>query len=312
TVAFTITKTDAVTQPTAPMKPLSSMYRILPSGTNFNSDATLIINYNESLTGGKPEGDAAICIHDYSGWTEIEGSVNTVNNTIMASISHLSDYCAMIDSSSISEGIYAKLVVARNVSYLGSVPLFTDGITAMFDSAYAPCEPVSPIPGIIVVCEQYSLTWAADLEGYTYPEMGTYVDPFIQLGENYSFNVIASGGVPALVDSVTFPSKNPYITSPAIMDTHNRAENLQVYWAEYGTGTVELILVSAEGDSSFMVETTNDGSYLIESSNLTGLSTGVYSLILNYYNRKNISAVGYDSRGFIAARVMSTTIFNLE
>ena len=96
------------------------------------------------------------------------------------------------------------------------------------------------------------------------------------------------------------------------MGTYNRAEDLQVSWAESGTGTVELILISAQGDSSFMVETANDGSYLIASSNLTGLTPGVYSMILNYYNRKNISAAGYDSRGIIAGRVMCTAIFNLE
>ena len=312
TVAFTITKKDAVTQPTAPMKPLSSMYSILPSGTDFNVAATLTVNYNESNTGGKPESDVVVCLHDYSGWTEISSAVNSAENTVSASISHLSDYCAMIDSSSVSEGIYAKLIVARNVSNMGSLTIYTDGITAMFDSAYAPCEPVDPIAGVAVTCDQYTLTWAADLEGYTYPEYGTYVDAFIQLGENYKFSVTASGSVPALEDSVTFPSKAPYLTSPALMGTYNRAEDLQVSWAESGTGTVELILISAQGDSSFMVETANDGSYLIASSNLTGLTPGVYSMILNYYNRKNISAAGYDSRGIIAGRVMCTAIFNLE
>lgn len=312
TTSFAISRADAVTQPTAPMKPLSAMFTIEPSGLIFNSLATVTIDYDESKLGGKPEADIVIRTYENSSWVDIAGSVNVIDNSVSAEISHLSDFCVMIDTSSAAEGIFAKLVVARNVSYLGGYTTFIDGITASFDSAYAPCDPVNPIPGISVTCEQYLLTWAAAIGGYTYPEFGTILNPFIQLGENYIFTVTASGSAPALVDSIAFPAKNPYVIIPTIMSTHSRSSDLLVNWLDYGGGTIELLLVSTEGDSCFMVETTNDGSHLIASSNLTDLTPGVYSLILNYYNRKNISASGYDSRGFIAGRVINTTIITLE
>ena len=312
TITFEIAEISDGSHPTGNLKPVSSMYSIEPSGTIFDSPATLTLHYDESKLGGVSESAIVAYTYEISSWGALATDVHSGDNYVTVQISHLSDFCAMVDTSLVSEGIYTKLVVARNIMYYSDVAIFTDVISAVFDSVYAPCDPIQPISGVNVGCDQYSLDWYALTGSYMYPEPGTMMSPFIQLGKNYQFTVTASDAVPALVSSIDFPDHNPYITSPAYMSINSLSSDLMVTWQSYGAGTVELILVSAAGDSSYMVETANDGSHLITSSNFSGLTAGEYALILNHYNREFIDAFGYDPRSFVAGRVISTTMIILQ
>jgi hypothetical protein len=135
--------------------------------------------------------------------------------------------------------------------------------------------------------------------------------PLITPGETYTFVVAAGNGVPALTRSIDFPESTPYITYPTSMHQPGR-EGFNVTWSESGPGMVELTMMSESGTLIFYEETDNDGSYSVSSDQLSGLASGTYMILLNLYNRELINAAGYDSRSFIAARVMSQSMFFLQ
>jgi hypothetical protein len=209
-------------------------------------------------------------------------------------------------------GVYAKLVVGRSIMSIGSIQLMrTDIIEAAFDSAYAPCDPVQPIDSVSVTCNGDTLVYHADTHIHTYPEYPSPLAPFITLGGEYTFTVAGDNRVPSLTASITFPADEPNITYPSMADTVLKT-GFDVTWADPGVGTVEIIMITMAGDSVLFVQTDNDGTYNIPGSTLSGLPAGMYSIILNHYTRHTISAAGYDSRSFIASRVMSTTLFYLK
>jgi len=313
-VDFSITANSSPTAATAPMRMISSAYTITPTGTNFSSPAVLQIFYNENLIGGGEESAIVMCGDNGSGWTDLTTTVDAAHDRISASIAHLSDYVAMVDTTtSPTEGVYAKLIVGRSITYFGvGDPIRSDMIEAAFDSVYAPCTPMQPIANANVSCDGHQLEWNGSMNVHTYPAIPDPMSPFIVLGNTYTFAVTASGDIPSLSKSITFPDDEPYVTSPIYMSSASLS-GFEVSWSGgSGDGTVELILINMAGDSSLFVETANDGSYEITSGQLSGLSAGLYSLILNHYNREAIISSGYDSRSIIAARVMSTTSFNLQ
>ncbi|UCD16482.1 MAG: hypothetical protein JSV44_08430 [Candidatus Zixiibacteriota bacterium] len=313
-VDFVITRNDSPAPPDGVLGPVSPAYTVEPSGTSFSIPATVTIDYNQSRLGGGDESEITIYTHDGMDWLSLLTSVDTYENKASAMISDLSDFCAMVDTShSLGGNIYAKLVVARNIYYYGSGDaVYNDMISASFDSSYAPCNPFWPIENVPVTCESYTLTWDANLKMHIYPEIADPQPPFIQLAGSYQFSITATPVVPALVVSIDFPSYAPYVTSPTYMSTIMRSSGMQVNWTNSDGGTVELILTTLSGDSAFMVEVNNNGSHFIESSHLTDLDPGQYSLVLNHYNRENISSAGYDPRGFMAGRIINSTYITLQ
>ncbi|MCP4567813.1 MAG: hypothetical protein GY841_09575 [FCB group bacterium] len=311
TITFTINQNGSPTAPPGTRGLVSPAYTIGPAGTSFSSDATLTIVYSEASLGGADEGTIVLCGDSGSGWEDLVSTVNTGGNTVSADISHLSDFSAMVDTSSYTEGVFARLIVSRMIVFMGyGDPLRTDGYEALIDSAYAPCDPISPYQTLNITCEGQTLVWSSNLHFYIYPEIPDPMSPFITLGNVYDFNVAAGSGVSALSESIAFPTSEPYVTSPTYMSTVNKS-GFTTNWAGSGSGVVELMIINMGGDSAIFLETANDGSHTFSSSDLSGLIAGNYSLILNHYNRETFVATGYDSRSFIAARVMSTTLFTL-
>ncbi len=313
TVAFVMTINNSPTAPTGSMGLVSLAITIEPSGTTFDSAATLTLWYNPSSLGGAEE--MAVSIHTCTGavWEELSSAPDTVNNLVQADIVHLSDFAAMADTTTIpTEGVYAKLVVGRMMTSIGgSEPMRMDGYEAAFDSAYAPCDAIIPLHPVTVTCNSQTLVWDDNLKIHKYPE--SYATPFINLGDTYTFTVTAGQLVPALTKSIVFPATEPYITYPTYpFDTVSQSSGFVVTWDNSGSGTVELILLDGMGEQILFTETANDGNYTITSAQLSGLTPGMYSLTLNYYNRQFIAAPGYDSRSFIAGRVMSTSMFHMK
>ncbi len=313
TIAFTITVNNTPTAPPGSMGLVSSAITIEPSGTTFDSAATLTMWYNPALLGGAEETE--VIVHTCTGavWEELVSVSDTVNNHVQADVVHLSDFAAMADTTAIpTEGVYAKLVVGRMVTSIsGSDPMRVDGYEAAFDSAYAPCDAISPIYPVSVTCNTRSLIWDNALKIHKYPE--SYTPPFINLGDTYTFTVPPGTLVPSMSASIVFPATEPYLTYPMYpFDTVSQSSGFTTTWANSGSGTVELVLLNGAGEQILFTETANDGEYTISPAQLSGLTSGMYSLTLNFYNREPLSKAGYDSRSFIAARVMSTTMFQME
>ena len=313
TVDFTISQNSTPPPPTGAMGFISAVCAIGPSGTDFSTSAILTITYSESKLGGAEENSVKIYTNHGNGWTLLSTTLDTMLNTAQASISHLSDFAAMADTSSpVVLGVYAKLVVARSIMSTGSIePMRIDLIEAAFDSAYTPCNPVQPIDSVSVTCNGDTLVYNADTHIHTFPQFPSPLAPFITLDGEYTFTVTGDNRVPSLTASITFPADEPNITYPGIDDTV-QTTGFDVTWADPGAGTVEIIMTTMTGDSVLLAQTANDGAYSISAGTLSGLSAGMYSIILNHYTRHTISADGYDSRSFIAGRVVSTTLFNLE
>ncbi len=312
TVRFTIVQNDPPSGTPAPMGLVSNYYEIQPSGTNFDPPATLILNYSEAKLGGGDE--STIQLYTYDGvWTALTTTVDTDLNKISAPISHLSGYGGLVDTTSpAAEGIFAKLVVGRNITYIGAGdPYRIDAFEAVFDSAYAPCDPIQPIGTVDVTCNDSTLVWNQNTDMYTYPETPMPMVPLISLGGTYTFEVTAGGGVPALSRSILFPANEPYITYPTMMMTLSRTE-FDITWAGFGTGTIELTFMDSNGQIVVFEETPNDGSYTISSALLSGLPSGECVILISHHNKETITADGYDSRSYIAARVQSQTMFTLE
>ncbi|MBN2225833.1 MAG: hypothetical protein JW763_00565 [candidate division Zixibacteria bacterium] len=309
---FVITRNDSPPDPDGMLGPVSSDFTIEPAGTDFSVSAEITLAYDPADMGGGQEHEIMLYTHDGTSWTELTTQRDTAANAASAEIDHLSDFCAMVDTSLVLQGdVYAKLVVAKTMYFtdMGGTGFVysTDRAIALFDSAYAPCVPVLPIHNVTVSCDGNALEWDGDLVQYVYPPVDNpYPISFLDPDAYYHFVVTPGSGVAALEDSILFPIQTPYITSPSNGASVPGSSALTVEWEEGGSGTVEIILITNDGDSAFFAETDNDGTYTISPVDMDQLSSGTYAMILNHYNKKNISATGYDPRGFIAARVMNT------
>ena len=300
TVAFTIATNNSPAAMPGAIGPVSTCYTIEPSGTIFNSLATLRIRYNPALFGDAGEYTAKLYSDTGTGWILQTTIIDTANNTILGPVSHLSDFVVAADTTHASgEGFFAELVVGRT-TYGGMGSFAMDVYAARLDSAYAPCFPIQPISGATITCEDTLLPWFAAGNQYQYAGFGMIVP-----GQTYNFSVSGTG-IPTLVDSVVFPAANALVelTAPAADATLSPASDVSVTWSNSGSGTVDIIILSDAGDTVCFVQTANDGSHTIPHGTLTN-PTGDCILMLSYYNRHNIDAAGYDSRSFIAGRVLN-------
>jgi len=211
-----------------------------------------------------------------------------------------------------ADGIFAALVVGRIITIVDDTPFALDEIVARFDSAYAPCIPVTPLEADGVTCNEYLLLWHLSLGLHKYTD--PYYSPFIELGDTYVFEVFGNLIIPALIDSIDFPSTEPILTDPVESDTVS-ISGFDIVWtgAEEGT-TVRFVLITDVDTTGTSVETANDGSYTMTSEDLEPLGelAGEYGLLLVRQNSKAITADGYDSRGYIWARVMNLITIYVE
>jgi len=210
-----------------------------------------------------------------------------------------------------AEGVFAALAVARMITFVEDQLFRFDEIVARFDSAYAPCDPISPLEADGITCNEFSLNWdtALNLHKYYDPMM----QPFIELSGEYIFNVEGTPQLPSFVDTIDFPDYEPYITDPANDDTLSLA-GFAVAWSSSGGGTVRFIIMSGDDSTGVSVETDNDGGYTFSSADLEPLGgqAGDYGIIMINQNSESITADGYDSRSFIWARTINVTMVRLE
>ena len=287
---------------------LSSVYTIEPAGTQFINNAAVTIHYEDTGLGSADESSIEIYTNSGNGWSALTSVAYETGNYAIASISHLSDFAAVVDTAFTYEpanGVFAELVVSRMIIISGDTINNIDNIQARFDSAYAPCEGVQPLQADYVICNNDTLTWNSILDFYNYYDPYRPLD--FDLGETFTFDVIGNDIVPSLTDSIDFPISAPYITSPE--DSSDVSlDGFDVIWDEgAGDGFVELILFMGgvtSTDSVVWDSTANDGSYSFTGEQFSSLQPGTYALLLNHYNKDFIEVEGYDSRSFIAARVM--------
>jgi len=209
------------------------------------------------------------------------------------------------------DGIFAGLVVGRMLTAMGDTVFAIDELVARFDSAYAPCNPIQPLQAEEVSCNSHSLTWDNTLHLHRYTD--PLYQPFIELGETYVFTVTGSSHVPALVDSIAFPSVQPYVTDPGVGDTVS-LQGFDVTWTGSGSGSVLFIIMSGEDSTGVMVSTPNDGSYTFTNGDLNPINgqAGQYVLMMIYQNSDTIDVSGYDPRSFIWARIINGTTIYME
>jgi len=213
--------------------------------------------------------------------------------------------------SGLQEGVFAALVVGRQVMNTGGPPMYYDQIVARFDTGYAPCTPVEPLQADSVKCNDYLLAWQTGLNNYLY--MDPLFQPFIETSEQYNFHVYGNAEVPDLNDTISFPACAPYVTNITSDDTL-LFTGFDVSWADYCSGNVRLLIMHGEDSTGIDLMTTNDGSYSFSENELSQLDyvAGEYILMLIVQNTELISATGYDSRSYIWSRSMNTTIFNIK
>ena len=311
TVDFTIDKNTSPAAPGGTMGYMSSAYTIGPSGTVFDIDAELEITYNPSASGLIHESTVVLCTYSGSSWDKLTTTVDQIDNTVAADVSHLSDFSAMADTSTVVDGVFAKLIVSRAIASIGDITRM-DSYEAVFDSSYGICDPIDPIHNVVVTCNSQALDWDENTKMYIYPEVPDPNSPFITLGGTYTFTVTAGNNIPALNQAIVFPSGETVITTPAALATVTRSSGMQVEWNGAGSGTVEIMVLSNTEEVGYFIETNNDGSHFIEASNLIGINAGMGSVMLSHYNREAFSAAGYDSRSFKAARIIHTQMIILQ
>jgi len=315
TVDFTIQENSSPTPIGGTMRFVSPVYSVGPTGTQFNTGASITIAYNPSLIGGGEEEDISIYTNDGTGWEEIATVLYTNENLAMTGVTHLSEFGAAVDTSTApAEGIFAAMAIGRTITMLAEEPFRVDVITARFDSSYSPCIPVTPAQAAAVDCNEYSLTWVSETSSFQY--YNAMELDFIELGEQYIFNVTGNAEVPSFVDTIDFPVDETYVTDPATNDIESLS-GFNVAWENgTGSGTVYLILMeggTTSADTAIFVETANDGSYTFNESALQTLTPGTYGLIMVHENWLYIDNVeGVDPRSFTRARIINTTQITLQ
>lgn len=315
TVDFEIEEEPSPASPPVPMDFVSSAYSFEPSGTAFAVDATVTVQYDDAGLGRPDECSVRLYTNDGSGWEELATTLDTQANEASAAVDHLSDFAAMVDTTTPGPavGVFAALKVSRSIATIPTRPdtvVRADFISAWFDSMYAPCSPISPIRADSVRCNEYALWWS-EPEGWH-----KYIDPwepaFVVLGENYEFNVDNFGRVPPLREDVDFPEREPHLVSPEPFGAVHMS-GFTIEWADAG-GDRHIhiaIIPGGMGDEVVAIETANDGSHTFSSNDLTGLSPGLIAVALNYFEKQVIDAPGYDSRSFIEAKVTNSTLLTL-
>ncbi|MFZ5979801.1 MAG: hypothetical protein ACOYVF_04150 [Candidatus Zixiibacteriota bacterium] len=313
TMTFNIEQNSNPVSPEGTLGFLAPVFSVEPTGTDFLSPAVLTIYYDDADIGYAGESSVILGVDTGDGhWNMVTATVDTINNFVLANISHLSDYAVLGDTlSNFNEGVYGIFSIARMISIFGSGFSFAiEGIAVRFDSAYAPCEPVKALHPDSITCDTFDLEWEEMTSQYQagFDWYYTVLEP----EHDYVFTVYGNADVPSLVDTIRFPSCVPVLSAPIQGDTVSKT-GFDVNWTGVCGGVVRITLMHNETDSILSVEADNAvGSYTFDSAALSDLAAGEYGIVMVHQNSKNIDAAGYDSRSTIMARVMCNSTFYLK
>ncbi|MBD3366804.1 MAG: hypothetical protein GF405_01365 [Candidatus Eisenbacteria bacterium] len=314
-VDFTIEEDTSPSGATPPMDFVTSSYDIEPDGMVFLSAATVTIEYDPTGLGRADEDDIIICTNSGSGWEQLTTTVDTGANEASAEVGHLSEFAAMVDTTSSgqpAEGIYANLTVQRSIMTLpapADTLMRTDYLYARFDSTYAPCDPIEPVQPDSVTCNEYELVWDPMSNRHRY--FDPFDTEFIVLGDNYEFVVHEIRSVPPLTADIDFVEYEPYMTSPTYMSNVSLSGFTMTWESTGGSLDVSIQIVPQGGGSVVAIETANDGSHTFSSGDLSELSAGQAAIVINYYKEETIDAEGYDSQSTITAKTTNSTLVTL-
>jgi hypothetical protein len=154
-----------------------TVYTIGPSGTQFAVPAAITVNYDVSGFDNVDEESLIIYTNSGSGWDALATEIDLGANTASASVTHLSDFAVMLDTSSTAEGVYAKLILARMIYYTGEGdPYRSDIVTASFDSGYGPCTVLHPLQPSGVTCNDFTLNWVDEMSSFSYSEHLSFLE----------------------------------------------------------------------------------------------------------------------------------------
>jgi hypothetical protein len=120
-INFSITLNSSPEAPAGTMGLISPCYTINPEGTTFADDAAIMITYNLTHIGGGHESSAKMYTYGQLGWEELPGVVDTLTNTVVAAIEHLSDFAVLVDTSSPAEGVYVLAVIGRQMTVYSGI-----------------------------------------------------------------------------------------------------------------------------------------------------------------------------------------------
>ena len=214
----------------------------------------------------------------------------------------------------LANGVYAKLIIARIITEISGTTYKMDSVEAVFSDYYDPCAVISDLQPTSVSCldasgTNYDLIFFNNMYLYNDP---TDIDGFLKLGLKHEFDVDASIEVPALTTSIDLPAVEPTIITPVNNSIVQKSNNLDITWNGTTGGSVSVVLISVNNPSELIsVETSDNGSYTFNSTQLSSLSSGQYYLHVERFNEEFIIASGYDDRSIIRARILSSVLINL-
>jgi hypothetical protein len=111
---------------------------------------------DEQLADDTPDTTLAVSGLEYGtryGWKVVERDDKGMQNP-----STIYDFYT-IDEEPPYDGVFAVLTLGRSITYDGVDVARVDNITARFDSAYAPCTPVTPLRPDAVSVSNFELVW---------------------------------------------------------------------------------------------------------------------------------------------------------
>jgi len=298
-VCFTVA--EHTVTPDAHWAELSTAWDIGPDGTTFNVQADLTLLYDENDLNGVDESEIDIYrLDEGKGWVALDSDVDEEGNEVTAKLSGLSVYQARVELPQASEGVYAELLMHKEVMQ----DLTMDRFSARFDNIVDP-EPVNPQHPDSVVAGEYKLAWEATDQQYVYDLIP--VLEVIELDSSYEYVVHASDDVPDLNVSLTTPAAAPYFTDPTtgfMVDIDGFTAN----WTGTGADNVTLSIYQDGPEPMVEVVVPNNGSYTFTSAQLEDCIVGYIDLEIVSATQEAIDAPGYDPNSFIRAQGVNRAV----
>jgi hypothetical protein len=290
----------------------SDVYRFSPDGQTFLTPVSLTLDYDPADLGAAPEDSVRVWCRATGGdWTPLASTPDPGNDQVVCAVTHFTDFAAMAPESDLpGDGVFCVLSVDKGFMYIPGDPgaaMVADAVSARFDGDVAPCVPSDPLQVDAVACNAWELDWVA--EEHRYVHTGGYMEEIIVPGEDYTFTVDGGATAPDLEETITFPDDTPYMTYPNMSSVCDLS-GFTVLWEGDGAGTVTLSLLATGGE--VFVEVPNSGSHTFTAGDLSQLSAGSATLVMNHFDQRYIVAAGYHPESFIVAKVTSMASFQLQ
>jgi hypothetical protein len=98
--------------------------------------------------------------------------------------------------------------------------------------------------------------------------------PILYNGSSLAFNVAGTVAFPALTDTINYVNRQMALTAPATTDSLSASTGFTISW-NHNSGSTNTVVVELIGDTSYyQTTTTNNGSFTVTPTMLTGFSTG--------------------------------------